>query len=259
MLTVNWKKYALSGGIVLATIGSIGGVTALAHGASPAFLEALGITEEQFDAAKDTANDAMINEADADGWITSDEASDLIENDRRLRLGRSPYYRGIYDKTEFLADALDVSVADIEAAKDVAKDAKIDKMIASGRVTAEQVAEYQAVHDFKESIDKDALLATALGISTSELDAYRDSATAWEDVLADVGVTEDEVKEAGSAAMAELVADAVANGELTAEQGEQILERNGRQGRRGRGGRQGRGNRGGNGNAPQAEIEEVNA
>ncbi|MEM7331244.1 MAG: hypothetical protein AAF490_04060 [Chloroflexota bacterium] len=212
-----------------------------------AYAEALGVTVEDLETARDAAKVAMIEQAAIDGWITSDEADALIEDDGKLRLGRGQYYRGIYDESAFFAEALGVEVADLEAAKEALQQERIDAMIEAGRITEEQAAEFEAVQAFRDSIDKDAIFAEALGISEADLDAARDATTSYEDLLADLDLTAEEVAENAQAVMESIVNDAVEDGTLTEEQAERLL--NGRDGRDGRGGR-GNGGRG-NGNGPR--------
>lgn len=255
MLTINWKKYALGGGLILAMIGSVGASTVLAHGNEAAVIEALGIEEATYDEAEDAADAAIVLQAAEDGWITDDEADELIDAGRGLRLGRNQYYKGIYDEDAFVAEALGISLAQWEAAEEEAYEARVAEKVAEGDLTAEEAADKMAVREFKASLDKDAFLADALGISLGQLEAYRDAATSWDDVLTDLGLTEDEVREGQQAAMEQAIANAVADGTLTEEQAEDVNSRNGR-GRRG-GNR--RGGRGGTIEPAPAETTDANA
>jgi len=199
-------------------------------------LQALGITEEEYEAAKETARVTAIEEAAVAGWITDDEAEELIDNGRSLRLGRGWYYEGIIDKKEHLADAVGVAVSELEGAEAAAYEARLAEDVDNGRLTEEEAADKQAAHDFKQSLDKDTLLADALGISVADLNNARADNMSFEDLLDDLDLTEEEAQEA---AQETAVQQAVDNGTLTAEQAEEILEHGGCGGGRGdkRGGR----------------------
>ena len=158
--------------------------SAFAHGGGDdALLSELGISVEAFAAAREEARVATINEAAAEGWITDDEAAALIENGRGVKLGRGSYYDGVLDKDAHLAAALGISTAELEAAKDTVREARLAEAVADGRLTAEEAADKTAVYEFKESMDKDTLLAEALGISISELNQARDNNVTFEELL----------------------------------------------------------------------------
>lgn len=259
------KKWLVSGLAVCALFMSVAAVApaAFADGINEEALQSLGISEEEFDAAKETARVAAIEEAAASGWITNDEADELIENGRSLRLGRGWYYEGIIDEEALLADALDISVAELEAAETETRQAHEAEAVANGRLTEEEVVNKQAAYDFKESLDKDALLATALGISVADLNEARADTVRFEDLLADLGLTAEEAHDAQDAALETAVQQAVEAGTLTAAQAEAVLEYGGCGGGRGdrpagqgqpRGGQE-RGGQGpaGNGNPPPAQ------
>ena len=249
MTTRTWKQKLINSSLVLGFAATIGVTQIAAASINDTGLEVLGITEVQYEEAKDEAKEAYINELADLGWITDAEAAEAIEEGERIRLGRSQYYKGIVDKEALLADALGVTEAQLDAAQEASFDAKLAERIEEGRLTAEEAADKEAIHDFKQSIDKDEVLAEALGISVAELDAYRASNTDWNDVLDDLGLTSEDVRDEQQAIKQDLIDDAVDNGTLTEEQAEQAA--NGRGGRGGNGGeRPARGN--GGGNAPEA-------
>ena len=242
MTMQRWKQRLMSGGLVLMAAVFIGGTQIAAAKLNDAGFEALGITEADYETARDEAKIAYNNELVAMGWISAEEAAEENEDGDWARIGRGQYYH-VLDKDLFIADALGVSLAELQSAEDASFDAKLAEKVADGDLTEAEAADKEAIHDFKESIDKDSILAQALGISVSELNAARAANTEFSDLLDDLGLTRGEVRDAEQAIMAELVQDAVEDGTLTAEQAEQL--QNGRSGR-GRG--RGRGGRGGNGN-----------
>ena len=69
-------------------------------------------------------------------------------------------------------------------------------------------------------MDKDNLLAEALGISISELHQARDNNVTYEELLVELNLTEDEVRTAHDAAFVSAVQQAVDEGSLTTAQAE---------------------------------------
>jgi len=236
--TMKLKKWLVGGLAVCVFLMGFAAVVpaTFADGLGEDALQALGITEEEYEAAKETARVTAIEEAAVAGWITDDEAEELIDNGRSLRLGRGWYYEGIIDKKEHLADAVGVAVSELEGAEAAAYEARLAEDVDNGRLTEEEAADKQAAHDFKQSLDKDTLLADALGISVADLNNARADNMSFEDLLDDLDLTEEEAQEA---AQETAVQQAVDNGTLTAEQAEEILEHGGCGGGRGdkRGGR----------------------
>ncbi len=78
-----------------------------------------------------------------------------------------------FDYDAYLAEALGVSVADLQAARQAAHEAALDQAVAEGVVTAEQAELIKARQALMQYIDKEEILATALGITTEELEAAR--------------------------------------------------------------------------------------
>lgn len=199
----------------------IGGTQIAAAHASETELERLGVTEEEYDLARDEAAVAYNNELVAMGWLSADEAAELNEATRFANLGRGQYY-DVLDKDVFIADALGVSVGELESAEEAADAAKLAERVAEGRLTEEEAADHAALDAFKATIDEDAILARSLGISEAELTAARANNLEYSDLLEQLGLTRAEVNDAEEAIYAELVADAVADGTLTPEQAEQF-------------------------------------
>ena len=99
-----------------------------------------------------------------------------------------------------------------------------------------------------EWFDKDLFkqtMAAELGTTVEELEAAKEGDTPVTEAL---GVTREEIKAAKQVAKQAVIDQAVANGDLTAEEAEELSNRQGR-----RGGNGPRGQRGG-GDAPQAET-----
>ncbi|MDX1414680.1 MAG: hypothetical protein R3293_10855 [Candidatus Promineifilaceae bacterium] len=232
------KQRLMSSGLVLAAVAVIGTSQIAAAKINDAGLELLGISEAEYEVARDEAVTAYNNELAAMGWISAEEAAEANEEGHWARLGRGQYYN-VLDKDVFIADSLGVSLAEWEAAEDASYEAKIAEKIENGRLTAAEAADKQAIHEFKESIDKDSIMAQSLGISVAELNAARTNNVTFSDLLDELAMTREEVKEAQQVVTTQLVEGAVADGSLTADQAEQLLnDRDGHgHGRRHGGGR----------------------
>jgi hypothetical protein len=113
----------------------------LGHGNSPlgnyeeALAEALGITVEELQAAHEKAFAAAIEDALDEGAITQEQADNLLSADRLGHRG----HRGFGgDMNEYLAEALGISVAELEAAQAKARDTMMAEAIEAGTITQEQ-------------------------------------------------------------------------------------------------------------------------
>ena len=102
--------------------------------------EALGITEEELDAAMDTARTGAIDQALAQGLITQAQADELKADSasRRTRSLSAWIQEGDIDYDALLAAALGISVDELEQAYQEAVYARIDQAVTDGRLTEEQ-------------------------------------------------------------------------------------------------------------------------
>ncbi len=116
----------------------------LGNGDSPlgnyeeALAVALGITVEELRAAYEKAFAAAIEGALDEGLLTQEQADNLLSGERfgfHRRLG----FRGFSgDMNEHLAEALGISVAELEAAQAKARDTVIAEAVEAGTITQEQ-------------------------------------------------------------------------------------------------------------------------
>jgi hypothetical protein len=121
-----------------------------------ALAETLSITVEELDAAKETARIAMIDQAVADGLITEAEGEALKLEDT----GFSPLARSFgYDKDEYLADALGITVEELEADEFDAYAALVAAAVEAGAITQEEADLLLAEKAAGNRLDEDALNA----------------------------------------------------------------------------------------------------
>ena len=121
-----------------------------------ALADALGITLEELQAAQEEAHAAAIDQAVADGLLTQEQADQLLSEEGRFR----GYHLGNGDGQEFLADALGISVEELQAAIDEVEAARLAAMVEAGIITQEQVDMITAQRAVASYIDREALQAT---------------------------------------------------------------------------------------------------
>lgn len=193
-----------------------------------ALLEELGVTEEEWDAAKDAVRESF---ADAEE-----------RPDREERVAA-------------FADALGVTLEELEAAKEAVKEARLADALANGDITQEELDLREARQALAETIDRKAVLADILGVTVEELEAAREERT-LKDLVADSGLTREEIAAATEAAYQDAIDQALADGVITPEQAE-LLEENGLKNKRSKNGDRNRGGRGNNTDEPTVDSAEA--
>lgn len=135
--------------------GRFGGGDSEAHG--EALAEALGITVDELDAAKQDARAAAIAQAVADGELTQEQADELLANGFG---GRGWHWRFSGEMDTYLAEALGISVEALEEAHNEVFAAQLAAMVEAGMITQEQADFALAQRAVQEYVDNDALEAT---------------------------------------------------------------------------------------------------
>ncbi|MCO6450089.1 MAG: hypothetical protein J5I90_04800 [Caldilineales bacterium] len=124
--------------------------------------EALGITSEELQAAHQQAAEAAIDQAVADGLITQAQADALKERQGAFGLmGKGLHLRffgsDTIDMKALLADALNISVDELQAAQTEAKDAAVAAAVEAGRITQEQADQMKAMQNLQEYLQEQGL------------------------------------------------------------------------------------------------------
>ncbi len=132
-----------------------------------ALAAALGITVDELDVAQEAARIALIDQAVADGHLTAAEGETMKTDGSRLR--NSSQYG--YDKDEFLADALGITVEALNEAEWVAYQAEVTAAVEAGTITQEQADLLLARKAAQNHLDTDALNAAVLAAYGDALDA----------------------------------------------------------------------------------------
>lgn len=138
--------------------------------------DALGITTEELQAAQETARVAAIDQALEQGLITQAQADALKENQRGLLGGRfggrgMPGMFGMFgmfgldadiDHEALLADALDITVEELQDARQAARDAYLEQAIADGNLTEEEADLVKARQALGQYMEEQGFFAKAV-------------------------------------------------------------------------------------------------
>ncbi|MFT7586938.1 MAG: hypothetical protein ACI9EW_003378 [Cellvibrionaceae bacterium] len=159
-----------------------------------ALLEELGITQEEWDAAKEAVKASLGN------------------------LDEKPEREAVQ---ALFADELGITTEALQTAHEAVKAAHQAEALANGDITQEQIDTMEARKAVAETIDQKALMAGILGVTTEELDTAKADGTI-RDLVEASGKTREELKAAGEEAYAAAVAQAVTDGVITQEQADLI-------------------------------------
>jgi hypothetical protein len=244
------------------------------RGADDGYLaEALGISTDDLQAAEENAYASFLDDAVALGLITQAQADWLSQSGSG---SIKDFGRGLFgwladsndlDYESYLADALGISVDDLTAARQSASDARLAAAVDDGRLTQEQADMMQARQALAEYINPETLMTAALGITPEQLQAYRDEGLSTSEILAELGMTATEVRDAQQAAYENAIQQAVTDGVITQEQADEMLLSGGLRGFGDfgpgldgpHGGRGGRGGHGGFGGPETMPVPETTA
>ena len=242
--------FILAGGVLLLAVGALvlvprNAVSALGglfHGGPGSFqrhggagddtylAEALGITAEELQTAQTAAWEAAVDQALDQGLITEAQATRLKAGDAGFRghgggmLGWLAGSDDAIDMDALLAKELGISVDELSAARDEAFELRVQAGLDSGELTEDQASLMRARHALKDTIDHETMLATALGISTADLQAARDEGKTVADLMTELGLTAGEVQANMRAAYEAAAQKAVDDGLLTADQAALLLQ-----------------------------------
>ena len=187
--------------------------------------DALGVDVETLEAARETARTAAIEQALAEGLITEEQADLLLEGTFGFGLHRGHGFHGFggsIDHEALLADALNISVEELQGAQQAAHEAALAELVDAGYLTEEEAGLMAARQALKQAIDRDALLAEVLGVSEAELEEAKASREAMAALIEDSGLSAAELAQAMLDAYEAAVQQAVEDGVITAEQYEAL-------------------------------------
>ena len=193
--------------------------------------DALGITVEELQDAYEAARTAAIEQAVERGLITQEQADEMLVwgglgqkgfGFFGLRRGPKGVPGGAIDEEALLAEALSITVDELRAARQEANLAAIEQAVEEGIITREQADEMLSHHKLQDYLDRDALLAEALGMTVAKLQAaYADGKT-LSDLMSERGLDAATVREKLIEAFDKALAQAVEDGVITQEQADEM-------------------------------------
>jgi len=128
------------------------------------------------------------------------------------------------DRGERLAEALGISLEELQQAQMRALEASLEDAVASGHLTEEEAALKLAEAKLRNAIDERALVAEALGIGIDELEAAQEGGKSFRDLLDEMGIDRETFQANLEAAREKAIAQAVADGVITQEQADALAE-----------------------------------
>ncbi len=191
-----------------------------------ALANALGITVAQLQTAEQQASDNAIQQAVTQGLITQDQANNMILRGYGFRGGFEERGFGAnsgIDYNQLLATALGVTTEKLQSAQQAALKSVLDQAVANGTLTQDQANLIEAEQALQSYINPNDILAQALGITTDQLQTYRQQGMTLSQILSTTGKTAIDVRNAEQAAYQAAVQQAVSNGAITQAQADQVL------------------------------------
>ena len=124
---------------------------------------------------------------------------------------------------ENLAEALGITVDQLGAAQEQAYAATVADAVAAGEITQEQADRILAAHALKGYIDRKAILASSLDMTTEELETALAAGQSLSDIMTEKGIDMATLKANAQAAYEAVVQQAVADGVITQAQADEFL------------------------------------
>jgi lambda repressor-like predicted transcriptional regulator len=141
-------------------------------------------------------------------------------------LSRRGLHHGLSDSSahdEYLAEALGITVEQLQAARRQAMTAYLADAVTAGDITQEQADLMLAKHALRDVIDQEALLAEALGMTVEELAAALAGGKSLSELMTAAGIDADTLRTNVQTAYEAAVARAVADGVITQAQADAVL------------------------------------
>lgn len=130
---------------------------------------------------------------------------------------------GDSDWQTYLAEALGITVEELADAQERAYGAALADAVAAGQLTQEQADDILARRALKSAIDKNAILAEALGLTVDELEAALAGGQSLADLMTAQGIDPATLMANAQAAYEAAVQQAVADGVITQAQADEFL------------------------------------
>jgi len=126
------------------------------------------------------------------------------------------------DRQAELAEALGITIEELQAAQLEAKAARINQLVEEGTLTLDQANLMLAVDALKQSVDRGALMLEVLDLTAEEFEAAREDGS-LRDLLSNI--TPAELQEKTQAAFEEALQQAVEDNVITDDQADLVREK----------------------------------
>ena len=137
------------------------------------------------------------------------------------------FWNNQIDHDQLLADALDISVEELQQARDEARSAGLEQAVDQGIITQEEADGILAFIALSGAIERGELVAEALGISVDQLEEARLENKLLPELLEELGLTPADFRENLIDSFEVAVEEAASKGEITQEQADIIMKRQG--------------------------------
>jgi len=158
--------------------------------------------------------------------VSSAKAAIGISTNHRGGIGfpDGPRFPGLgSDYRQYLADALGITLEELQAAELKAQQAQLAQAVEDGLVTQEQADLMITQQQLRGYIDQQAIMAEALGMSAEDLQTALDEGKTLRDLMDEQGLDAAALREAQQAAYEKAKQAAVSEGVITQEQADLIL------------------------------------
>ena len=139
--------------------------------------------------------------------------------------GGGPGFGTSFDYDAYIAEALGVSVEELQAARQGAHEAALEQAVTEGVITAEQAELIKASQALRQYIDHQEILSQVLGIDAADLEAAREEGKSLPYLFGELGLEPADVQAALQSAYEDAVQQAVDDGVITSSQVEQLQDR----------------------------------
>ena len=204
--------------------------------------DALGddVDVEDIKAAYETARAAALEQAVKEGLLTEEQAERMQDfggfGRKAFAFGRDPknFATDAIDEEALLAEALGVSVEDLQKAREEANQAAVAQAIKEGLITQEQADASEDGFPHRGTMmgrtmmgntDRNTWMAEALGMTQEEFKAALEGGKSLSDLMDEKGLDAETLRENMAAEMSEKLDQAVEDGTLTQEQADAMKER----------------------------------
>jgi hypothetical protein len=199
--------------------------------------EALGITTAELQTAQETARTTAIQQAVDQGFITQAQADQIILWGRLGFGGRGDFMgrgapggmgqqmKAAIDPEALLADALEISVDELQAAQLKAELAGVQEALDAGLITQIQADQMTGRLQLRTYIDQEEMLAEALGMTVEEYRTAVSEGKTITTLLTEQNTDAVTVRQKMMTAYQAAMQQAVTDGVITQTQADQFLSR----------------------------------